>query len=111
MTEINNNYSNIIKNISANSNSKKTDIQPEKINYENNAKELSAEMGVLGKSQVSKPDNIQSDIDFCLKQSPEFLGKCDIFFEKAFSQLSQSNDDFAYEKACIFTKEFASEFV
>jgi len=110
MTEINNNFPHITSNnISANSNIKNTNIKPEQNEY-NNAKELSAEMGVLGKSQVARPDNIQSDIDFCLKHSPEFLNQCDKFFEASFSQLEASGADFAYEKACLFTKEFANEF-
>lgn len=110
MTEINNNFQPIIKNISANSNNKKSDIQSPNTEY-TNAKELSSEMGVLGKSQVAKPDNIQSDIDFCLKHSPEFLNKCDKFFEQSLKMLEASGDEFAYEKACMFTKEFANEFV
>jgi len=60
--------------------------------------------------QVSKPDNIQSDIDFCLKQSPEFLQKCDTFFESALDKFTKSGEDFAYEKACVLAKEFANEF-
>lgn len=109
MTEINNNFSHIVSNISANVNNKKADFQPQAAEYQN-AKELSSEMGVLGKSQVARPDNIQSDIDFCLKQSPEFLNKCDKFFEQAYNNLLETNDEFAYEKACVFSKEFANEF-
>lgn len=108
MNEINNNISHILPNISAN---------PKKIN-ENSVKQQNVEVsadvipdnGYLGKSQVSKPDNIQSDIDFCIKQSPEFLAKCDNFFEQSFSALSASGQEFAYEKACVLTKEFANEF-
>ena len=108
MNEINNNnISRIITNISSNSN--KT-VQPKQIN---NVQEhdVIADTGVLGKSQVAKPDNIQSDIDFCMKNSPEFLEKCDKFFDNAFETLLASNDDFAYEKACVLSKEFANEFV
>jgi hypothetical protein len=109
MTEINNNIH--IVPISSNIN-KISDVSPKtdtSIN-EQAVRELPADTGILGKSQVSKPDNVQSDIDFCLKQTPEFLEKCDNFFEKTFIALSNSNDDFAYEKACVLTKEFANEF-
>lgn len=109
MTEINNNFSHIVSNISANTNNKKAEVQPQQTEYQNTM-ELSSEMGVLGKSQVARPDNIQSDIDFCMKQSPEFLNKCDMFFEQSFNMLSESGDEFAYENACVFSKEFANEF-
>ena len=108
MNEINNNIPRIIQNISSNSN--KTQPQPI-IEQEVQTREVVADTGVLGKSQVAKPDNIQSDIDFCLKQSPEFLAKCDTFFEQSFNQILASGDEFAYEKACVLTKEFANEFV
>ena len=107
MNEINNNIH--IVWISSNLNkSTETKVQKEVSNEP--VRELPADTGILGKSQVAKPDNIQSDIDFCLKESPEFLQKCDNFFEKALDNLSQSGDDFAYEKACVLAKEFANEF-
>lgn len=108
MNEINNNIPHILPNISAN---------PKKVNDANVPQpktEIAADVvpdnGYLGKSQVAKPDNIQSDIDFCIKQSPEFLAKCDNFFEQSFNSLSASGEEFAYEKACVLTKEFANEF-
>lgn len=107
MNEINNNIPRIITNISSNSN--KT-VQSKQINNVQEH-EVMADTGVLGKSQVAKPDNIQSDIDFCMKHSLEFLEKCDKFFDNAFETLSASNDEFAYEKACVLSKEFANEFV
>lgn len=109
MNEINNNIPHIInKNISSNSNKQ---IQPQtNIDNSSKAQDIVSDTGVLGKSQVSKPDNIQSDIDFCLKQSPEFLARCDEFFEKSFNQILAQGDEFAYEKACVLSKEFANEF-
>ncbi|MGN0014590.1 MAG: hypothetical protein ACI37T_04135 [Candidatus Gastranaerophilaceae bacterium] len=108
MNEINNNIPHIITNISSNSN-KNAEQQP-KVTNDSASRDIVPDTGVFGKSQVSKPDNIQSDIDFCLKQSPEFLEKYDKFFDNAFETLSLSNDDFAYEKACVLAKEFANEF-
>lgn len=107
MNEINNNIPHIVTNISLNNN--KAEVKPAQVN-EVPERAVVADTGVLGKSQVSKPDNIQSDIDFCLKQSPEFLEKCDKFFDNAFNALSESKDEFAYEKACVLSKEFANEF-
>lgn len=111
MNEINKNVSHILSNISINTNK----------NKENNVQQTQADAvadyniipdtGILGKSQVAKPDSIQADIDFCIKQSPEFLEKCDSFFDYSFDALSQSGEDFAYEKACVLVKEFANEFV
>lgn len=109
MNEINNNnIPHIITNISSNSN-KNMELQPKAAN-EVPVRDIVPDTGVFGKSQVSKPDNIQSDIDFCMKQSPEFMEKCDKFFDNAFETLLQANDEFAYEKACVLSKEFANEF-
>lgn len=107
MNEINNNLH--IVSISSNLN-KTPDVQPQKEIAKESVQELPADTGILGKSQVAKPDNIQSDIDFCLKQTPAFLKKCDMFFENTFDKLSASGDEFAYEKACVLAKEFANEF-
>ena len=97
--------------MTTNSNSKKVEVPQVQIKDYSVAPEITSDTGVLGKSQIAKPDNIQSDIDFCLKQSPEFLSKCDKFFEQSLAVLSASGDEFAYEKACVFTKDFANEFV
>ena len=110
MTEINKNIPHIIPNLT-NSANKKTEVQTSQSQYNNDIKEIPSEMGILGKSQVSKPDNIQSDIEFCLTHSEEFLNKCDKFFDKSFENLSKAGDEFAYEKACLLSKEFANEFV
>ena len=107
MNEINNNIH--IVSISSNLN-KSSEVKSQKVVSNEPTRELSADTGILGKSQVSKPDNIQSDIDFCLKQSPEFLQKCDTFFESALDKFTKSGEDFAYEKACVLAKEFANEF-
>ena len=106
MNEINNNIH--IVSISSNLN-KTNDVQAQKDVAKEPVRELPPDTGILGKSQVVKPDSIQSDIDFCLKQSPEFLQKCDTFFESALDKLSASGEDFAYEKACVLAKEFANE--
>ena len=87
MNEINNNISHIVTNISLNNN--KAEVKPAQVN-ETPERTVVPDTGVLGKSQVAKPDNIQSD--------------------NAFNSLMKSNDEFAYEKACVLSKEFANEF-
>ena len=111
MTEINNNIPHIMPNISAGSVNKQADVVPQQLNDYSVAPEITSDTGILGKSQVLKPDSINSDIDFCLKQSPEFLSKCDRFFEQSLAEFAASGDEFAYEKACVLSKEFANEFV
>ena len=109
MTEINNNYSSIIPGISNNN------LKPQVSNVnkacENNQINEIQDNGILGKSQVLKTDNVNADIDFCLKSSPEFLQKCDLFFENALETLLAKGEKNAYEKACVLAKEFANEFV
>ena len=109
MNDINNNFSPIVSGIT-----NKTVKHQENINNntvaENQINEIH-DNGLLGKSQVSRPDNINSDIEFCKKSTPEFLQKCDCFFENAFNTFSAAGDENAYVKACVLSKEFANEFV
>lgn len=109
MNDINNNFSAKISGISVNS-SKSAENIINKAVSENQINEIH-DNGLLGKSQVSKPDNINSDIDFCKKSTPEFLQKCDSFFDNAFDTLTAKGDENAYVKACVLSKEFANEFV
>ncbi len=108
MNEINSNIPHITTN-NILSNSNKIEVQQKNIN-EQGLRDFVPDTGVLGKSQVLMSDNIQSDIEFCLKQPPEFLEKCDKFFDNALNSFIAENDEFAYEKACVLAKEFANEF-
>lgn len=109
MNDINNNFSPKVSGVSANSQRPAENIINKSVS-ENQINEIQ-DNGLLGKSQVSRPDNINSDIDFCKKSSPEFLQKCDYFFDNAFDTLTAKGDENAYVKACVLSKEFANEFV
>lgn len=62
---------------------------------------------VLGRSQVSKADNIKSDLDFATAH-PDAITKSDKLFEMALKSLEAEGDPQAYEKACtISTSEDA----
>jgi len=108
MNDINNNFTPKVSNIS--NNLKPSENINNKPIAENQINEIH-DNGLLGKSQVVRADSINSDIEFCMKSSPEFLQKCDYFFDNAFDSLSAAGDENAYVKACVLSKEFANEFV
>ena len=70
--------------------------------------DIKAGEGVIGQSQVKRPESILTDIEFCMKH-PELVEKSDIFFELALEDLISKNDPDAYEKACTLTDSFARE--
>lgn len=109
MNDINNNFSPKVSGVSANNTKHQENISGSLVS-ENQINEIQ-DNGLLGKSQVARPDNINSDIDFCKKSTPEFLQKCDCFFDNAFNTFSANGDENAYVKACVLSKEFANEFV
>lgn len=109
MNEINNNFSPKVQNVSSNNLKGHENINNNLIS-ENQINEIQ-DNGILGKSQVAKADSINSDIDFCKKASPDFLLKCDMFFESALNTLIANGEENAYEKACVLAKEFSNEFV
>lgn len=54
---------------------------------------------VLGRSQVSKTDNLQEDVSFGLAH-PQAIELSDKLFNLAYDKLSAEGDPNAYEKAC-----------
>lgn len=72
-------------------------------------KDFSNPTEMLGRSQVSKTDNLKSDVAFS-KEHPEILNNSDKLFELAFESLSANGDPNAYEKACaIATSQDAKD--
>lgn len=71
--------------------------------------DIKAGEGVIGQSQVKRPENILTDIEFCTKH-PELVEKCDTYFDIILSDLIAKNDPNAYENACLLTDAFAKEF-
>lgn len=66
--------------------------------------------GMLGKSQVSKPDNLNADLKICKPGNEKMLQNCEAFFNSVFEELQKKNKKNAYEEACFLTKEFEKEF-
>lgn len=64
---------------------------------------------VLGRSQVSKTDNLKEDVSFGMAH-PEVISNSDKLFDIAFRGLQAAGDPEAYEKACsIVTSSEARE--
>lgn len=99
---------------------KKTEIKPvnteivdKKITEESeklNVADFSNPTEVLGRSQVSKADNLKADVAFGLA-NPKAITKADKFFEIALSQLKAKGDPEAYEKASSMASLYAKELV
>jgi len=53
----------------------------------------------LGRSQVSKADNLKSDVDYAVA-NPGAIERSDKLFEMALKSLEAEGDPHAYEKAC-----------
>lgn len=66
-------------------------------------------LGVLGQSQVKRPENVATDTEFFMK-NPEIVAICDEYFEKTLEKLTADKDPQAYENACVLTDAFAKEF-
>ncbi|MFA7657845.1 MAG: hypothetical protein WCY19_00255 [Candidatus Gastranaerophilaceae bacterium] len=56
----------------------------------------------LGRSQVSKTDNVEKDVAFG-KAHPETIERADKLFALAFKGLRAAGDPDAYEKACAIS--------
>lgn len=65
-------------------------------------KDFSNPTEVLGRSQISKADNLKADISFGMA-NPDAISSSDRFFEIAYAQLSEKDDPHAYEKACAIS--------
>ncbi|MBR1681527.1 hypothetical protein IJ707_07045 [bacterium] len=64
----------------------------------------------LGRSQVSKPDNVENDVKFMMK-NPEFCAQANMFFDNAYEILKQKNEEHAYEKSAQMLSAFKDEFL
>lgn len=74
-----------------------------------NVNDFSNPTEVLGRSQVSKTDNLKEDVTFGVA-NPDAICKSDKLFEMAFKGLQNEGDPNAYEKACaIATSEDAKD--
>lgn len=59
----------------------------------------------LGRSQVNKSDNLESDVAFGMAH-PQAIESADKFFDIAFKSLQAEGDTNAYEKAAAMTDIF-----
>lgn len=74
-----------------------------------NVNDFSNPTEVLGRSQVSKTDNLKVDVAYAM-ENKEAISKSDKLFEMAFKGLQEDGDPDAYEKACaIATSEEAKD--
>lgn len=74
-----------------------------------NVNDFSNPSEVLGRSQLSKTDNLKADVAYAMA-NPETISKSDKLFEMAFKELQKDEDPNAYEKACaIATSEEAKD--
>lgn len=71
-------------------------------------KDLSDQTEVLGRSQISKTDNLACDVAFGM-QNPQAIESADKFFNIAYAQLVKENDPNAYEKASSMASIYARE--
>lgn len=71
-------------------------------------KDLSNQTEVLGRSQISQADNLNSDVSFGM-QNHQAIESADKFFDIAYAQLVNDNDPNAYEKASAMASIYAKE--
>lgn len=72
-------------------------------------KDFSNPTEILGRSQVSKTDNVKQDTSFGVS-NPSKIARSDKLFEMAYKNLMAKGDPDAYEKACtIATCDEAKE--
>lgn len=72
-------------------------------------KDLSNQTEILGRSQISKADNLKSDVAFGIANQ-DAISSADKFFDIAYAQLVKENDPKAYEKASTMASIYAREF-
>lgn len=72
-------------------------------------KDLSDQTEILGRSQISKADNLKADVAFGIA-NPQAITSADKFFDIAYTQLVNDNDANAYEKASAMATIYAKEF-
>ena len=78
-------------------------------NVEFNQDFKSEQAAALGRSQVSKPDSLEQDIKFMMK-NPEFVAQANMLFDNAYEMLKNKNEERAYEKASQVMEAYKSEF-
>lgn len=65
-------------------------------------KDFSNPTEVLGRSQISKADNLKADVAFGMANY-DAMESSNRLFDIAYNQLSEKNDPHAYEKACAIS--------
>lgn len=75
---------------------------------ETDLKDFSNPTEILGRSQVSKADNLKEDVAFGMA-NPQAIASADKFFNIAYAQLLSQNDPNAYEKASTMASIYAKE--
>lgn len=70
--------------------------------------DLSNQTEILGRSQISKADNLKSDVAFG-RANPQIIASADKFFDIAYTQLVNDNVPNAYEKASTMATIYAKE--
>lgn len=115
MREINKNSSSVeiakiqkpeLKASSSENADKKVSEESEKLNVN----DFSNPTEVLGRSQVSKADNLKADVAFGIAH-PEAIAGADRFFDMAYAQLQEKGDPAAYEKASSMASLYAKELI
>lgn len=71
--------------------------------------DLSNSTEVLGRSQVGKVDNLQTDVAFGMANK-DAIESADKFFDMTYNQLVEENNPCAYAEACARTKIYVDEF-
>lgn len=110
MREINNNVDFAkLQNTELKSNKvEKSEPQSVEKAEEDAIKDFSNPTEVLGRSQVSKSDNLSEDVNFAIA-NPDAVASADKFFDMAYAQLKSENDPNAYEKASTMASIYAKE--
>lgn len=93
-------------------NGKTEKVEPQlasELEFESNIKDFSNPSAeILGRSQVSKADNLNADVAFGMEH-PEAISSADRFFDIAYKTLQANKDPNAYEKASTMTAIYAKE--
>lgn len=79
-------------------------------NVEFNSDFKSQQAAALGRSQVSKPDNIENDVKFFMKNE-KFCTQANFFFDNAYEFLKKQNEEHAYERSAQMMDAYRNEFM
>ncbi|MGN1125060.1 MAG: hypothetical protein ACI4SM_02625 [Candidatus Gastranaerophilaceae bacterium] len=110
MTDIDKMSANVIRfqKINAPKDKPKKTAAPE--GCEENIEFQNAKAESLGRSQVSKPDTLENDVKFMMK-NPELVMQANMFFDNAYDLLKSKNEERAYEKAAQMMQAYRDEFM